>query len=181
MMKFKSRNQRSYSPNCIEDMPGYYEAKAERKENVKKLKHRYSKFATFEDFTKENLTALEPLELVDFREKEGKEQVVGPLAANEFEIKMQQERAEARRKSKFMPRKKLSMDTESRRNSRLNFSRWYLDEPDRGHLTTGGKNIELDIETDQMGPLSISELNLNKLPSSNSVVPPRIKKELLKS
>lgn len=47
MMKFKSRNSRSFSPTAVEDMPGYYEAKAERKENVKRLKSRYSKFATF--------------------------------------------------------------------------------------------------------------------------------------
>ena len=45
-----------------------------------------------------------------------------------------------------MPRKKLSLETESRRCSRINFSRWYLDGNDRGNLKSEGKNIDLDIE-----------------------------------
>lgn len=73
---------------------------------------------------------------------------MGPLAANEFELKLQEQKQEDRQKSKFMPRKKLSMETESRRKSRFNFSRWYLDEPDRGHLKTVGKQIDLDIDKD---------------------------------
>ncbi len=44
MLKLRNRTLRSYSPPLVDEMPGYYEARAERKTSVRKLKSRYSKF-----------------------------------------------------------------------------------------------------------------------------------------
>ena len=60
MLKFRNKMFRSYSPPVADNMPGYYEAKAERKESVRKLRNRYSKFASMDLFNRENLLSVEP-------------------------------------------------------------------------------------------------------------------------